>query len=97
MWQFGGMYGKTCASAGMYRGQTLELLPQKHEGDKDAVLVRWKDQDVAVMRSNRMRDMVRAWISDGLPVIAKAYVVGGEDNLLLEVAFLWESSAPCFC
>lgn len=87
LWQFGGMYGKTCASAGMYRGQTLELLPQKHEGDKDAVLVRWKDQDVAVMRSNRMRDMVRAWISDGLPVIAKAYEVGGEDNLLLEVAF----------
>ena len=30
LWQFGGMYGKTCASAGMYRGQTLELLPQKH-------------------------------------------------------------------
>lgn len=87
LWQFGGMYGKSCASAGMRRGQTLELLPKKHEGDKDAVLVRWQNQNVALMRSNRMRNMVRAWMDEGLPVLAKAYEVGGDDNLLIEVAF----------
>ena len=42
---------------------------------------------VGLMRGNRMRDMVHVWMAEELPVLARAYRVGGEDNLLLELAF----------
>ena len=87
VWQFGGKYGKTCSSAGMWNGAELKLVPKKRREDPKTVYISWKNQMVGLMRGNRMRDMVHVWMAEELPVLARAYRVGGEDNLLLELAF----------
>lgn len=87
VWQYGGRYGTSCASAGMRRGQPVELIPQRYDSDRDAVVIQWNGNIVATMRSNRMRDMVKSWKQEGLPVLAKIGAVGGEEKLQLEVAF----------
>lgn len=86
-WQYGGQYGKDCKSIGMKRGQHIELLLKPQEDDKGKVAICWNGIEVAMMKSNRLRNMVHQWLANDLPVQCVVAAVGGEQKLLLEFAF----------
>lgn len=86
-WQYSGQYGKSCESAGMKRGDKLELKPHKEKEDPDAIQVYWNGEFIGHMKSNRLREMVKQWKSQHLPIFCAVSAVGGEQKLLLELAF----------
>lgn len=86
-WQYGGMYGKSCSSIGMRRGDSVELVPHRRKDDPEQVSIRWRDVEVGNMVTGRMRGMVRQWQAAKLPVRCSVSAVGGEQKLLLEFAF----------
>lgn len=86
-WQYGGHYGKDCKSAGMKRGDSIQLVSKAEPDDKEAVVVRWKGKTIGSMKSNRLRGMVRKWKSSRLPIYCAISGVGGKGNLYLEIAF----------
>lgn len=86
-WQYGGRYGKTCKSIGMRRGDTVELVPHHRKDDPKQISIRWRDIEVANMKTSRMRDMVHLWKKANLPIRCVVSSVGGEQKLLLEFSF----------
>ena len=86
-WQYGGVYGKSCASIGMRRGDLVELVPHRRKDDPEQVSVRWNGVEIANMKTGRMRGMVQQWYAAKLPVRCVVSAVGGEQKLLLEFAF----------
>ena len=87
IWQYGGMYGKSCESIGMKCGDKVQLLPHPEKDDPESIGIIWNDTLVGLMKANRMRDMVHQWQAANLPVLAVVSQVGGEHKLLLELAF----------
>lgn len=87
-WEYGGHYGKSCESIGMTRGDTLHLLPPKEKDqDAESIAICWKGKEIGYMKSNRLQNMVHSWQTANLPVLAFVAYVGGEDKLLVEIAF----------
>lgn len=86
-WQYGGQYGKSCASIGMRRGDEVELVPHRRKDDPEQISIRWHGIEVANMKTNRMRSMVHQWQAAKLPVRCAVAAVGGEQKLLLEFSF----------
>lgn len=87
-WQFSGRYGKSCESAGMKRGDEVQLrLINNDPEEPKAVGVFWNKQKIGYMKSNSLRDMVRSWRASRLPIRAIISQVGGEQKLFLEFAF----------
>lgn len=86
-WEYSGQYGKSCESIGMKRGDPVSLVPEPAENDMEAISVYWKGKRIGAMKSNRLRGMVRAWMTDGLPVFCAVSSVGGQSRLMLEFAF----------
>lgn len=95
IWQYGGQYGQTCESAGIKRGDLLELIPSSdNSSDPNSISIYWKEQHIGFMKENRMQGMVHAWKKAGLPVQAVVSFVGGESKLLVEFAFYGTPSTP---
>lgn len=87
-WQFSGQYGKSCESAGMKRGDEVQLrLINNDPEEPEAVGVFWNKQKIGYMKSNRLREMVRSWRASRLPIRAVVSQFGGEQKLFLEFAF----------
>lgn len=93
VWQFGGSYGKDCKSAGIRRGDKIDLVPHRRKDEPKEISLCWHGTEIAHMRSNRMRDMVHQWRKADLPVLCVVSHVGGESNLLLEFAFYGHPSS----
>lgn len=95
VWQYGGQYGQTCESAGIKRGDLLELIPSSdNASDPNSISIYWKEQHIGFMKENRMQGMVHDWKKAGLPVQAVVSFVGGESKLLVEFAFYGTPSTP---
>ncbi|MGM9593153.1 MAG: hypothetical protein ACI3U8_02250 [Candidatus Onthomonas sp.] len=94
IWKYGGQYGKTCESIGIRRGDAVDLLPpndpdviESTDGDPEAVAVVWHGIEIGTMKANRLRSMVHQWKAAGLPILANVSHVGGEQRIMLEMAF----------
>ncbi len=87
VWQFSGQYEKSCESAGIKRGDMIELVFDHFENDPDSVAVVWNGEIIGHMLENRMRGMVKQWKAKKKPVSCYVSHVGGETKILLEFAF----------
>lgn len=87
IWQYSGQYGKDCKSAGIRKGDSLDLIAQPTAEEPDNISIYWKKNHIGHMKSNRLRSMVKQWRSNGLPVIARVSHIGGEHNLMYEISF----------
>lgn len=86
-WQYGGRYGKSLASEGMKRGDTVRLKPSPAEEDPKRVVVIWNRKTIGEMRANRMRDMVLSWQKAGLPIFSSVNGLYPWYKAFFEIAF----------
>lgn len=94
VWQYGGRYGKDCKSAGIKKGDMLDLIEEPTPEEPDNISVYWKNNHIGYMKSNRLRNMIKQWRNNGLPVIARVSHVGGEHKLMFELSFYGSPSKP---
>lgn len=94
IWQYSGQYGKDCKGAGIRKGDSLNLIEQPTKEDSDCVAIFWKKKHIGYMKNSRLRHMVKLWNHNGLPVIARVSHIGGEHNLMYEIAFYGSPAKP---
>lgn len=88
VWQYSGRYGKSCKSAGIKRGDPVQLRAVNNDPeDPEAIAVYWNGDKIGYMKTNRLRNMVRSWRKARLPIRAIVSQVGGEQKIFLELAF----------